>query len=66
MRFKSVRGSRRGVSLVQAVTVLAVVTIVSIGSYFALGTATRQGLQTTATGAGTPSALVSHFNSPSH
>jgi hypothetical protein len=65
MRSKSVRGNRRGVSLVQAVTVLAVVTVISIGSYFALGTATEQGLQTTATGAGNPSALVSHFNTPS-
>ena len=62
MRIKSVRGNRRGVSLVQVGLVLALVTVIAVGSFFALGTSTSQGLNTTATGAGNPSALVSHFN----
>jgi hypothetical protein len=62
MRTKKVRGNRRGVTMVQVGLVLAVVTVIAVGSFFALGTSTSQGLDTAATGAGNPSALVSHFN----
>lgn len=62
MRTKSVCGNRRGVSLVQMAVVLAVVTVVSLGSFFAMGTATSVWLNAAATNAGDPSTLVSRFN----
>jgi Tfp pilus assembly protein PilW len=62
MRIMSDHGTRRGVSLVQVAMVLGLITVISVASFFALGTTASQALNTTATNAGDPSTLVSRFS----